>query len=132
LKNTKSSLDWLSNDKDGIVIKGENEFQVDAIVDIFRKKLAQRGLSQKILDLSHSPETTSFIITQKILFKKGLKQDDAKSITKLIKAEFPKINSQIQGDEIRVIGNKKDELQEVISLLKQTEFEFPLSFTNYR
>jgi uncharacterized protein YajQ (UPF0234 family) len=132
LKNTKAKLEWISNDKEGILVKGENDFQVEAIIDIFRKKIAQRGLSQKILDLSTPPETGSFIITQKIMFKKGIKQDDAKIITKIIKTDFPKVNTQIQGDEIRVIGSKKDELQDIISLLKQTDLEFPLSFTNYR
>lgn len=132
LKGSKANLDWLSSEKEGLVVKGENDFQVDAIIDIFRKKLAQRGLSQKILDLSSSRETALSLITQKILFKKGLKPEDAKNMAKIIKMEFPKINTQIQGEELRVMGNKKDELQEVISFLKQRDFDFPISFTNYR
>ncbi len=132
LRNTKASLEWLSTDKEGIVIKGENDFQVDAISDIFRKKLAQRGLSQKILDLSQQADSNSLVIIKKVLFKKGLKQDDIKIINKLIKSEAPKVNTQIQGEEIRVMSSKKDELQSIITVLKQADFDFPLSFTNYR
>jgi uncharacterized protein YajQ (UPF0234 family) len=132
LKNSKTSIEWLSGHKDGITIKGENEFQVDAALDIYRKKLAQRGLSQKILDTSQPAAANGLIIVKKIVFKKGLKPDDIKTITKLLKAEAPKLNLQVQGEEIRVISSKKDELQAAIALLKQTDFDFPLSFTNYR
>ncbi len=132
LKNSKSSVDWMSSEKEGIIIKGENDFQVDAVTDIFRKKLAQRGISQKVLDLSIPSEAGSLLITKKVVFKKGLKQEDIKAINKLIKNEVPKVNTQVQGDEIRVIGTKKDDLQTVIAVIRQADFDFPLSFTNYR
>ena len=67
-----------------------------------------------------------------IYFKKGLKQDDAKKITKKLRDEAPKAKAQIQGDEIRVTSSSKDELQKVIQLLHSSDFDFPLQFINFR
>jgi uncharacterized protein YajQ (UPF0234 family) len=65
-------------------------------------------------------------------FKKGLDQDKAKQITKVIRDQYPKAKAQIQGDEVRVTSASKDDLQGVITLLKQQDFDFPLDFQNYR
>ena len=65
-------------------------------------------------------------------FRDGLKQDDAKKITKLLKEEHPKVKTQIQGDAVRVTGASKDELQSAMTTLRGADFDFPLLFTNYR
>jgi len=65
-------------------------------------------------------------------FKNGLKQDDAKKITKLLKEKMPKIKTQIQGEGIRVMSPKKDELQSAMQLLRGSDFDFPLTYTNFR
>ncbi len=65
-------------------------------------------------------------------FKQGLDQEKAKKITSLIRDKFPKVKTQIQGDAVRVMSSSKDDLQAVIQLLKSQDFDFPLSFTNYR
>jgi cyclic-di-GMP-binding protein len=65
-------------------------------------------------------------------FQSGLDQEKAKKITKLIRDELPKVKTQIQGDEVRVTSQKKDELQEAMQLLKSQDFDFPLNFTNFR
>jgi uncharacterized protein YajQ (UPF0234 family) len=65
-------------------------------------------------------------------FKKGLDQDKAKKVTALIREQFPKVKTQIQGAEVRVFSPKKDELQAIMQLLEKQDFDFPLSFTNYR
>ena len=131
LKNSKASIDWLDN-KTGIKVSGENDFQIEAILDIFRKKLATRSLSQKVLDLSEPATNSNLIVTQIVKFKSGINKEQAKKITTIIRESFPKVNSSIQGEEVRVISPKKDELQAVMTTLKNYDFDFPLSFTNFR
>lgn len=131
-KGTPAAIEWLNNDKTGIKITGNGEWQIDAILDIFRKKLATRGQSQKVLDTSKELTESNLKTSKEVPFKKGLDQDKAKQITKILRDEFPKVKPQIQGDAVRVTSNSKDELQAVIQKLKGEDFDFPLSFTNYR
>lgn len=131
-KGTPAQLEWLNSDKTGIKVTGNGEWQIDAIVDIFRKKLATRGQSQKVLDISRELIESNLKASKEVPFKQGLDQDKAKQITKLLRDEYPKAKTQIQGDAVRVTSNSKDELQAVIQLLKGKDFDFPLSFTNYR
>jgi uncharacterized protein YajQ (UPF0234 family) len=131
-KGTPAALEWLNSDKTGIKVVGNGEWQIDAILDIFRKKLATRGQSQKVLDISRDITESNLKATKEVPFKQGLDQEKAKQITKLLRDEFPKAKPQIQGDAVRVTSSSKDELQAVIQLLKGKDFDFPLSFTNYR
>jgi len=131
-KGTPAAVEWLSADKTGLKVIGNGDWQIDAILDIVRKKLAARDQSQKILDVSREPVGANLKTTKEVPFKQGLDQDKAKQITKLIRDELPKIKTQIQGDTVRVMSSSKDDLQQVIQLLKQTDFDFPLNFTNYR
>lgn len=130
-KGTSAAIEWLG-DKVGFKIIGANQWQCDAVLDIIRKKLSARDQSSKVLDLSKVPVESNLKTTWEIPFKQGLSQDNAKVITKLLRDEVPKAKTQIQGEMVRVTSNSKDELQKVISLLKATEFDFPLQFINYR
>lgn len=130
-KGTPAAIEWLG-DKTGFKITGAGQWQCDAVLDIVRKKLAAREQSSKVLDLSKTPVESNLKTTWEIPFKSGLKQDDAKQITKLLREEAPKAKAQIQGDTVRVTSASKDELQKVISLLKSQDFDFPLQFINYR
>lgn len=132
LKGTKASLSWADYTKSALRITGDNNFHIDAIIDIIRKKLSIRGQSQKVLDVSTEPTVNNMQITKLVPLKKGLSQENAKKITKLLKEQYPKIKTQIQGDEIRVTSPKKDELQAVMQTLKNQDYDFPLIFTNYR
>jgi uncharacterized protein YajQ (UPF0234 family) len=131
-KGTHAGLDWLDSNYNALKITGDNDFHIDAIIDIVRKKLSLRGQSQKVLDTTNEPTTNNMQMTKIIPLKKGLSSENAKIITKLIRDELPKVKSQIQGEEVRVTSPKKDELQSVMQLLKDQDFDFPLSFTNYR
>jgi len=131
-KGTPANIEWLNGDKTGFKITGNGEWQIEAILEIVRKRLATRGQSQKTLDTSKEITESNLKATQEVPFKQGLDQDKAKQITKLLRDEFPKVKTQIQGDAIRVTSNSKDDLQQVIQLLRQKDFDFPLSFTNYR
>ena len=130
-KNTPAAIEWLS-DKTGFKLIGQGQWQLDAVLDIIRKKLASREQSAKVLDLSKTPIEANLKSTWEIPFKSGLKQDDAKLITKKLRDELPKVKTQIQGEEIRVTSTSKDELQRTMQLLKGLDFEFPLQFTNFR
>lgn len=131
-KGTKAGLEFTDGNKTGVSITGDNRFHLDSIIDILRKKLAASGVSQKILDTSKEPVESNMQIKWELAFIKGLDQEKAKKITKLIRDHYPKVKPQIQGEEIRVSSAKRDELQAVIQLLKNADFDFPLEFTNYR
>lgn len=130
-KGTPAAIEWL-DDKKGIKVTGNGEWQIDAILDIFRKKLATRGQSQKVLDTSKELTERNLKTTKEVPFKQGLDQEKAKQLTKLIREEYPKVKPQIQGDAVRVMSSSKDDLQAVMQLLKGQDLDFPLSFTNYR
>lgn len=131
-KGTPAAIEWLNNEKTGFKITGNGDWQIDAILEIVRKKLAGRGQSQKVLDGSQDAIESNLRTTKEVPFKKGLDQEKAKKITALIRDKFPKVKSQIQGDAVRVMSTSKDDLQAVMQLLKSQDFDFPLSFTNYR
>jgi len=131
-KGTPAKLEWLNPDKSGFKITGNSDFQIDSIIEIIRKKLAVRGISQKTLDETKESNTNNFQTTKEVPFKQGLDQEKAKKVTSLLRDKVPKIKAQIQGTEVRVMSPKKDELQEAMSVLKAAEFDFPLDFTNFR
>lgn len=131
-KGTSADIDWLNSDKSGFKITGDSQYQLDAIIEIIRKTMSKRGLSQKVLDTTKEPVTSNLKTTQDILFKKGLDQEKAKKITNTIRQELPKIKAQIQGDEIRVSSPSKNDLQAAMQLIQAKDFDFPVQFTNYR
>jgi uncharacterized protein YajQ (UPF0234 family) len=130
-KGTPAAIEWLG-DKTGFKITGAGQWQLDAVLDVVRKKLASREQSSKVLDLSKTPVDSNLKSIWEIPFKDGLDQDKAKKITKLLRDEFPKAKTQIQGDSVRVTSGSKDELQAIMTRLRAEDFDFPLNFINYR
>lgn len=131
-KGTPAAIEWLNSEKTGFKITGNSDYQIEAILDIVRKKLAVRGVSQKVLDTSAELHTSNLQTTQEIAFKQGLDQDKAKKVTKLLRDELPKVKTQIQGDEVRVTSGSKDDLQAAMQLVNAAEYDFPVNFTNFR
>ena len=130
-KGTSAAIEWIG-DKAGVKITGDNSFHIDSILDILRKKLALRNQSQKILDCSQDEVTSNMKVTKEVKFKKGISSEEAKKLSKLIRDNMPKLKPQIQGDELRVTGAKKDELQAAIELLRSQELDYDLQFINFR
>ena len=130
-KGTPAAIEWL-DDKKGFRVIGAGQWQCDAVLDIIRKKLASREQSSKVLNLDKTPVEANLKTTWDIPFKQGLSQDDAKKITKQLREEAPKVKTQIQGDSVRVSSASKNDLQDVITLLKNSDYDFPLQFINYR
>lgn len=130
-RGTPAGIEWLP-DKKGFKIIGSNEWQVEQVIDLIRKKLAARDQSAKVLDVNGGVHESNLKAWQDVPFKDGLSQDNAKKITKLLKENHPKLKTSIQGDEIRATSNSKDDLQAAMNTLQSADFDFPLVFTNYR
>ncbi len=130
-KDTPAFIEWIG-DKSGFKVTGSNEWQIESIIDIIRKKLASREQSSKVLDLSKEIVTTNMKATKEIPFVAGLDQEKAKQITKILRDSLPKIKPQIQGESVRVMGTSKDDLQKAMQLIRGQDFDFPVAFNNYR
>ena len=117
-----------------ITLLTDDEYRAKAVRDLIESKAVRRGLSLKIFDWGNVEPAGGNKVRQKIGLRRGLPEDLAKKISKLIRDEFPKTKSQIQGDAIRVSGKSKDELQKVIARLRQEGegYPVPLQFQNYR
>lgn len=130
-KGTPAAIEWLG-DKKGLKIIGSNEWQIDAILDIVRKKLAGREVSSKVLDLDGKVHESNLKATKEVPFVEGLSQEKAKKLSALIREQFPKVKPQIQGEAVRVVSASKDELQAVMNAVRAADLDFVTSFTNYR
>ncbi|CDN16943.1 MAG: YajQ family cyclic di-GMP-binding protein [Richelia sp.] len=129
LKDTKSTVEL---GEQTIIINTDSEFTLDAVQKLLREKAAKRNLSQKIFEVGKIESASGNRVRQEITLKKGISQDIAKKISKLIRDDFKKVQASIQGDAVRVSAKNKDELQTVIHRLKQEELPIDLQFTNYR
>ena len=132
LKNSNSQID-LESDKN-ITITTNDEMKLRNIYDILQTKLVKRGLSIKILDAQTMENALGGNVRQVFNLRKGLTQELAKKIVADIKDSKLKVQASIQGEQVRVSGKSKDDLQDVIKLLKGNEdsYNIPLQFTNYR
>ena len=131
-KGTSANIEF-SDNKSGLNLTADSVNQINSLVDVIQSKLIRREISPKVLDI-HSTQSaeSGTVVKWAISFKKGLNQEQAKKLSKLIRDEFPKSKAQIQGEAVRVSSTSKDDLQSIINLLKQQDLEFPLQFTNYR
>ncbi len=130
-KNTAAKVEYAEG-RTGLLITGDSDNQVRAVLDVVQGKLIKRGISLKALDDTTQPVQGGKDMRWTVPFKKGLDQDKAKQITQVIRESFPKAKAQIQGDEVRVSSTSKDDLQGIMAALKAKDFDFPLDFTNYR
>src|SRR5688572_17173278 len=124
----------LSQAKDELILITDDEHRAAAVKDLIESKAIRRSLSLKIFDWGKVEEAGGNKVRQRIGLRRGLPDDIAKKITKLIRDDFPKLKSQIQGDAVRVSGKSKDELQRLIGRLREDSegYPVPLQFENYR
>ncbi len=132
LKNSNSNIE-LEADK-SITITTNDDLKLRNIYDILQSKLVKRGLSIKILDAQPVENALGGNVRQVYNLRKGLTQELAKRIVADIKDSKLKVQASIQGEQVRVSGKSKDDLQDVIKLLRSNEdkYDYPLQFTNYR
>ena len=122
----------LTQAKNEITLLTDDEHRAAAVKDLVLSKAVKRGLSLKIFDWGKVEEAGGNKVRQVIGLRRGLDDSLAKKVTKLIRDEFPKVKSQIQGDAVRVSGKNKDDLQRVIARLRELDEPVPLQFQNYR
>ena len=128
-KGVGASIDW-SGEK--VLMKAASEDRVLAVLDVFQSKLVKRGISLKSLDAG-KPFASGKESRIEAELKNGIEQEQAKKISKIIREEGAKsIKSQIQGDELRVSSKSRDDLQDLIALLKSKDLDVDLQFVNYR
>lgn len=129
-KGTGAAISW--SGQTAIEIKANSEERANAALDVLKEKVIKRGLSLKILD-AEEPKLSGKEYRLMVALKEGIDQEHAKKISKIIRDEGPKgIKAQIQGEELRVSSKKKDDLQEVMALLKGKDLDVALQFVNYR
>jgi hypothetical protein len=129
-KNTGASVKRLG--ESSIEVSANADERALAVVEVLKERLIKRGQSLKILDVGE-PRTSGKEVKVAVDLKEGITQEQAKKIGKLIRDEGPKgVKVQVQGDELRVSSKKRDDLQEVIALVKSQDYDFALQFTNYR
>jgi uncharacterized protein YajQ (UPF0234 family) len=128
-KGVGASVEW-SGEK--LLMKASSEERVKAVLDVLQSKLVKRGISLKSLD-ADEPFASGKEYRIEASLKNGIEQDNAKKISKIIREEGPKsVKSQIQGDELRVTSKSRDDLQEVMALLRSSDLPIDVQFTNYR
>ncbi|MCX5949029.1 MAG: YajQ family cyclic di-GMP-binding protein [Cyanobacteria bacterium] len=129
LKDSKTEIDL---EEDSLTITTASDMTLDAVADVLRQKLTKRNLSLKILDFQLPEPVGGKRVQQVVKLRKGLSQELAKKLSKQVRDELKKVTVAIQGDTLRVTGKSKDDLQQVIQLLKGEDLEVPLQFENYR
>ncbi len=129
-KNTGAKIDW--SGENAIEITANAEDRARAVLDVFKDKLVKRQQSMKILDPGE-PRQSGRDTKLSVALKEGISQEQAKKVGKLIRDDGPKgVKVQVQGDELRVSSKKRDDLQSVITLVKEQDYDFAVQFTNYR
>ncbi|WP_306363019.1 YajQ family cyclic di-GMP-binding protein [Nocardia sp. CC227C] len=129
-RGTGAGIEWSGEEK--IVIQAESEDRVKAALEVFKEKLIRRDISLKAFDAG-DPQASGKVYKITGTLVQGISQDNAKKISKKIRDEGPKgVKAQIQGEELRVSSKSRDDLQAVISLLKNSDFDVALQFVNYR
>jgi len=129
-RGTGAQITWAGDS--AVSLQAETEDRVKAALEVFKEKLVRRDISLKSLDAGE-PRVSGKTYKLDCKIIQGIDSDKAKAISKAIRDEGPKgVQAQIQGDQLRVTGKKKDDLQAVIALLKQGDFGIALQFTNYR
>jgi uncharacterized protein YajQ (UPF0234 family) len=128
-KGSKSSI---TLEKNELVIVSDDEYKLNSVIDVLQSKMSKRGIALKNLDYGKIEPAASSTVRQRIGLKQGIDQENAKKINVIIRDSKLKIKSQIQGDQIRVTGKSKDDLQQAIHLLRQANIPLDLQFVNFR
>ena len=128
----KGSKSGIKLDKLELTIVSNSEFKLENVLDILQSKMVKRGISLKNVEMGKIEPASSGTVRQKIILKQGIDQEISKKINIIIRDSKLKVKTQIQGDQIRVTGKSKDDLQEVMKLLRQADLKLDLQFVNYK
>ncbi len=130
-KGTSAAVEFKKKEKE-VIVFGDSDFQIDQVRDVLFNKLTKQKVDIRFMDVGKVEKIGGDKVKQVIKVKAGIEADLAKKITKLIKDSKIKVNASIQGEEVRIQGNKRDDLQAVQNLLRKEITDVPLDFGNYR
>lgn len=130
-KGSKSDV-TLEEKNNEIIVSSDDEYKLKSLIDILQAKLVKRGISLKALTYGKIESALGSTVRQSIKLQQGIPSEKAKEIVKAIKETRIKVQAQIQGDQLRVSGKNRDDLQSVIKLLRESDFEIDMQFVNYR
>ena len=119
-------------EKDEIELVSDDEFKMNQLKDIVFSKMIKRGIDARQMEWGKVEPGGNMTVHCKLELKQGIPQDKAKALTKQIRDKGIKVNAQIQGDEVRVSGKNKDDLQKAIAFVKSLDLDYPVDFKNYR
>lgn len=122
----------LERTEEGLILRTSDETRASATLTILRERMAKRNVSQRCLDPGDVEAAGGQTVRQVVKIKQGIEADTAKKIVKAIKDRKVKVQAQIQGDELRVTGKNRDDLQEAIQLIRTGDFGLDLQFVNFR
>jgi hypothetical protein len=128
----KGSASDITLEGEKLTLVSDDELKLKAVIDILQTKLVKRGVSLKALEYGKIEPAAKGTVRQEITIRKGIATEKAKEIVKFIKGLNAKVQAQIQEDQVRVTGKKRDDLQTVIQALRGQDFGIDLQFTNYR
>lgn len=128
----KNSVSSIELDGEALKLHSDDEYKLKSLIDILQGKLFKRGISLKALEYGKIEPAAKATVRQEVKLKQGVDPDTARKIVKLIKDSGKKVTTAIQGDQVRVTGKAKDDLQAVIQLLKTADLPVDLQFVNYR
>ncbi len=128
----KGSRTEIEKEDGALKIISDDEYKVNAVVDVLESKLVKRGVSLKSLTYGRVEPGPNGRSKKSITLEQGIDDDKARRITKRIKESKLKVQAQIQADQVRITGKSRDDLQEAIQLLKREELDFPVQFVNFR
>lgn len=130
-KNSKSSIDY-DRDKKQITLLADDDYKLQALKDVLATRLTKRGVSLKSFKFNEPQKAFEGTLRQLVGISMGIEKEKAKELVNIIKGLNLKVQTQIEGEKLRVISAKKDDLQEVIAHLRKIDFSLPLAFCNYR
>ncbi len=128
----KGSVSQIKREGQDVIMISEDQYKLKSVNDILSQKLVKRGIPLKALSYSNIQETRGGTVTQKISLQQGIPTEKAREIVKIIKSMKLKVQSSIMGDQLRVKGKNKDELQAVMKHLRESKLQIDMQFTNYR
>lgn len=128
----KGSRSEISYDGEQITLIGDDEFKLKNVVDILESKFVKRDINMKALRYGKIEPAAKDTVRQRLTFVQGVDKEIARIITRLVKDSKIKVQASVQGDQVRVSGKNRDDLQKVMQLVKDHEFDIPLQFVNFR
>ena len=128
-KNSNSEIEF---EKESIIIKTDDDYKLTQLQEMLKVQITKRGIDVRALDMGKVEMSAGQAVRQTITMMQGINKDISKDITKIIKESKIKVQVSIQGDELRISGKKRDDLQQTITLLKTQSLDLPLQFINFR